>query len=219
MINRLNEDEMFDLTYRACVAAVGAGFPHLPIAAIIDPPHPWFDAAFARQIVLHLMIARFDIPKRRVDVDLRRSRDAIGRAMRVVDERLETPSSRRTTGRSRPTPKNCSLIPSVLRRPHRWPARRTPRLPARGLRSAACPSPTSSCPSACAASRTIMPWRSSRRSSSTGFSIRSRFAEPRMANAPTRSSPARTACGPSSFSPMAKASTPSSSAPTRTKRS
>ena len=37
------------------------------------------------------MIARFDIPKRRVDVDLRRSRDAIHRAMRVVDERLEAP--------------------------------------------------------------------------------------------------------------------------------
>lgn len=89
MINRHSEREMFDLTYRACVAAVGAGFPHLPLSAIIDPPHPWFDAAFARQIVLHLMIARFGIARRRVDVDLRRSREAIHRAMRVIDERLE----------------------------------------------------------------------------------------------------------------------------------
>lgn len=91
MVNQFNEREMLDLIYRACLVAVGAGFPHLPLSAIIDPPHPWFDAAFARQIVLHLMIARFDIPKRRVDVDLRRSREAIHRAMRVVDERLDSP--------------------------------------------------------------------------------------------------------------------------------
>lgn len=91
MVNRFNDDEMFDLTYRACVAAVGAGFPHLPLFAIIDPPHPWFDAAFARQIVLHLMIARFEIPKRRLCHEHGRSRESVRRAMAVVDERLDSP--------------------------------------------------------------------------------------------------------------------------------
>lgn len=71
--------------------AVRDGFPHLTAQAIIDPPHEWFDAALARQVVIHLMVRVFLIPKRRVVEHQERSREAINRALRTIDQRLQTP--------------------------------------------------------------------------------------------------------------------------------
>nr|WP_272212367.1 hypothetical protein [Marinicella sp. W31]MDC2878281.1 hypothetical protein [Marinicella sp. W31] len=77
--------------YHACVMAVHEGFPHLTIGEIIDPPHEMFDAALARQIALHIMIRRFNVPKRRVVEMQGRSREAVNRALRIIDDRCERP--------------------------------------------------------------------------------------------------------------------------------
>lgn len=72
----------------ACFAAVSEHFPHLSLRDVIAPPHQWFDAALARQIALHLMVRQFNLPKRRVVEMQQRSREAVNRALRTIDERL-----------------------------------------------------------------------------------------------------------------------------------
>jgi len=88
-MNRFSECELYDLTFRVCLASVKLAFPHIPLAVIIDPPHGHFEASFARQIAVHLIIARFGIPKRRAGEVVDRKRWSIGRAMEVVDRRLD----------------------------------------------------------------------------------------------------------------------------------
>jgi hypothetical protein len=91
MINVFDQKALYDAQLHACYAAVREGFPHLAIRDIVEPPHEWFDAALARQVVIHLMVTEFKWPKRRV-VELEdRSREAINRALRTIDRRLETP--------------------------------------------------------------------------------------------------------------------------------
>lgn len=84
-------DESHDVVFRACVAAVHEHFSHLPVAALIDPPEHWFDAALARQIVIHLMVSRIGVSKRGVVALQRRSREAINRGLMVIDWRLDSP--------------------------------------------------------------------------------------------------------------------------------
>ena len=74
--------------FKASVNGVQSGFNHLSTEDIAHPPHRWFDAALARQIAFHIMINRFDVPRRRLSIELERSREAVLRAMRTVDERL-----------------------------------------------------------------------------------------------------------------------------------
>ncbi|MEP2760967.1 MAG: hypothetical protein ABJP66_18065 [Hyphomicrobiales bacterium] len=90
-MNLHSSQDMFDAVYFACVSATRDGFPHLSVDAVIDPPHDWFDAALARQIVLHLMITEFNLPKRRVVAVQDRSREAVNRALHTINERLECP--------------------------------------------------------------------------------------------------------------------------------
>lgn len=91
-MNRYDQRQLHDMTFHACVAAVAKGFPHLSVEAILSPPHPWFDAALARQIAIHLMVHRFHIPKRRVALLQERSRESVSRGLRTIDERLLTPT-------------------------------------------------------------------------------------------------------------------------------
>ena len=70
---------------------VQSRFPHLSEVDIAAPPHQWFDAALARQIALHLLVEHFDVPKRAVAAELQRSREAVNRALRTVDDRLLLP--------------------------------------------------------------------------------------------------------------------------------
>lgn len=90
-LNRHSSTAMHDGIFHACVLAVRDGFPHLSAQAIIDPPHEWFDAALARQIVIHMMVKVFSIPKRRVVEHQDRSREAVNRALRTIDRRKEHP--------------------------------------------------------------------------------------------------------------------------------
>ncbi|RFB92055.1 hypothetical protein B5K08_16000 [Rhizobium leguminosarum bv. trifolii] len=90
MLNTFNQNALFEAHLHACFAAVREGFPHLAVRDIVDPPHQWFDAALARQIVMHLMIVELKWPKRRVVEVEDRSREAINRAVRTVNTRLES---------------------------------------------------------------------------------------------------------------------------------
>jgi hypothetical protein len=90
-LNPFDEREVHDLIFQASVAAVADGFPHLSVREIIEPPHDMFDAALARQIVIHLMVSQFGLPKRRVVEMQERSREAINRALATVDARLGEP--------------------------------------------------------------------------------------------------------------------------------
>ncbi|PWE52056.1 hypothetical protein DEM27_33105 [Metarhizobium album] len=94
MINLHSARSRHDGIYHACIMAVRDGFPHLTAQAIIDPPHEWFDAALARQIVIHIMVRAFGLPKRSVAQHQARSREAVNRGLRVVERRLETPRFR-----------------------------------------------------------------------------------------------------------------------------
>lgn len=89
MFNPNDSRQVYDATLHASLFAVREGFPHLSIRDIVDPPHEWFDAALARQIAMHLVIREFGWPKRRVVEVEDRSREAINRALRTVDRRLQ----------------------------------------------------------------------------------------------------------------------------------
>lgn len=91
-MNRHSERDVHDALFHACVLAVAEGFPHLAVRDIINPPQHMFDAALARQVVLHLMVARFGMPKRRVVEMQQRSREAINRGLAKVDCRLANPT-------------------------------------------------------------------------------------------------------------------------------
>lgn len=91
MLNVHSQAALHDAAFHASVLAVRGGFPHLAIRDIIDPPHEWFDAALARQVVIHLMVRVFLIPKRRVVETQERSREAVNRALRTIDARLQSP--------------------------------------------------------------------------------------------------------------------------------
>ena len=90
-INLHSAQERESALYHACVMAVREGFPYLTIGEIIDPPHEMFDAALARQIALHILIRRFNVPKRRVARMQERSRESVYRALRIIDDRCENP--------------------------------------------------------------------------------------------------------------------------------
>ena len=90
MLNVHSEAEMYQAALNACILAASEGFPHLTIAEIIRPPHRVFDAAMARQVVIHMMVTEMCWPKRRVAETEQRSREAVNRAIRTIDERLKS---------------------------------------------------------------------------------------------------------------------------------
>lgn len=90
-MNRFSEDDLYDLTFRVCVASVKQAFPHIPVANIIDPPRGQFDATLARQIALHVMVSRFGLVKKRAGALFARKRTAVNSALVVVDARIDEP--------------------------------------------------------------------------------------------------------------------------------
>lgn len=71
----------------AAVSAVREAMPHLSAEAIMVPPHAWFDAALARQMVVFVLAAEFDIPRRAVAAVSLMSREAICRGLRTIEAR------------------------------------------------------------------------------------------------------------------------------------
>lgn len=88
-MNKFDENDRLNLLFQSCVAATAEHFSHLPVASIVNPPHHWFDAALARQIVFHMMAGSFGVPRRRLSDNFERGREAISRGMSVIDNRLD----------------------------------------------------------------------------------------------------------------------------------
>lgn len=91
MLNAHSAQDRFDAIMAASIAAVSEHFSHLAVRDIIEPPHEWFDAMLARQVALHVVIAAFNVPKRRVVEMQGRSREAINRGLRTIDQRRFDP--------------------------------------------------------------------------------------------------------------------------------
>ncbi len=85
----INDNERVHRLFEASVKGVQSSFNHLSHDDIAYPPHRWFDAALARQIAIHIMVTRFDIPKRRLALELQRSRESVSRALSTVTDRLQ----------------------------------------------------------------------------------------------------------------------------------
>jgi hypothetical protein len=90
-LNPYSEEERLQAMLSACYAAAQSGFRHLALRHIINPPHEWFDAALARQIAIHILATRFDVPRRRIVEMQQRQRTSISFAIRAIDNRLEDP--------------------------------------------------------------------------------------------------------------------------------
>jgi hypothetical protein len=97
----VTEDEDLEAEIDAAVTAVAELLPHLDRADILHPPHAWFDAALARQMVVHVLVEEFGAPKRVVSAVSLMNREAIVRGLRVIDRRLQSPAFARTMARIR----------------------------------------------------------------------------------------------------------------------
>ncbi|WP_273760449.1 hypothetical protein [Bartonella sp. ML70XJBT.G] len=104
IFNPYSEAERLHIMVTCSFKAVSGGFRHLPIRYIIDPPHGLFDAALARQIVIHILHYQFEVPRRRLVAMQERERTAVARSLRTINLRLEEPvfarAYRRWAGRA-----------------------------------------------------------------------------------------------------------------------
>ncbi|WP_375684498.1 MULTISPECIES: hypothetical protein [unclassified Bartonella] len=104
IVNPYSEVERLQVMLSCSLKAVSSGFKHLPIRYIIDPPHGLFDAALARQIVIHILHYQFEVPRRRIVAIQARQRTSISLSMQVINRRLEEPvfakAYRRWAGRA-----------------------------------------------------------------------------------------------------------------------
>ncbi|PIT67876.1 hypothetical protein [Bartonella tribocorum] len=104
IVNSYSEAERLQVMLSCSLKAVSSGFKHLPIRYIIDPPHGLFDAALARQIVIHILHYQFEVPRRRIVAMQVRQQTAIFLALQVINRRLEEPvfakAYRRWAGRA-----------------------------------------------------------------------------------------------------------------------
>ncbi|WP_375689238.1 hypothetical protein [Bartonella sp. AP57NXGY] len=104
ILNPYSEVERLEAMLACSFKAVSGGFKHLPIRYIIDPPHGLFDAALARQIVIHILHYQFEVPRRRIVAIQARQRTSISLSMQVINRRLEEPvfakAYRRWAGRA-----------------------------------------------------------------------------------------------------------------------
>jgi hypothetical protein len=91
MINPYSEQQRIEAIVAASYAAVAESFPHLAVHHIIVPPHTWFDAALARQIVVHILNVEFRIPRRRICTLMGRQRTSISFACQRIRERRRDP--------------------------------------------------------------------------------------------------------------------------------
>lgn len=91
IFNPYLEVERLETMLSCCIKAVSGGFKHLPIRYIIDPPHGLFDAALARQIVIHILHYQFEVPRRRIVAIQARQRTSISLSLQVINRRLMEP--------------------------------------------------------------------------------------------------------------------------------
>ncbi|UNF36526.1 hypothetical protein [Bartonella krasnovii] len=104
IVNPYSEVERLQIMLSCSFKAVSGGFRHVPIRYIIDPPHGLFDAALARQIVIHILHYQFEVPRRRIVAIQERQRTSISLSLQVINRRLMEPvfarAYRRWAGRA-----------------------------------------------------------------------------------------------------------------------
>lgn len=88
-MNPYSEEERLQTMLACCFRGAQFGFRHLALRDIIDPPHEWFDAALARQIAIHILAVKFDVPRRRIVKMQARQRTSISFALTAVERRLQ----------------------------------------------------------------------------------------------------------------------------------
>ncbi|MDM9647714.1 hypothetical protein [Rhizobium sp. S163] len=98
MVNPSSEDDRQKAMLAATYGAVRHHFSHLAVRDIISPPNGWFDALLARQIVVHIMVVDFDVPKRRLAILQMRDRTQLIVAVRAINARLEDAAFKRAYG-------------------------------------------------------------------------------------------------------------------------
>ncbi|EJF78825.1 Uncharacterised protein [Candidatus Bartonella washoeensis] len=91
IVNPYSEVERLQVMLSCSLKAVSGGFKHLPIRYIIDPPRGLFDAALARQIVIHILHYQFEVPRRRIVAIQARQRTSISLSLQVINRRLMEP--------------------------------------------------------------------------------------------------------------------------------
>lgn len=82
-------DHDLALRIEAGLAGVQPMFPALSRETILDPPHQWFDAALARQVLTYLLQTALKIPRRQIAAVSLMSREALVRGGRVVAARQQ----------------------------------------------------------------------------------------------------------------------------------
>ncbi|WP_455466614.1 hypothetical protein [Bartonella sp. B39] len=104
IVNPYSEVERLQVMLSCSLKVVSGGFKHITIRYIIDPPHGLFDAALARQIVIHILHYQFEVPRRRIVAIQARQRTSISLSLQVINRRLEEPvfakAYRRWAGRA-----------------------------------------------------------------------------------------------------------------------
>lgn len=88
MAHFVDSEARYQTVFKACLKAVRCGFPHLSEKHICEPPHAWFDAYLARQVLFHLMAQEFYVPRRRITIEFGIRRQMVRNAVNVIDERL-----------------------------------------------------------------------------------------------------------------------------------
>lgn len=87
-------DENLAMLIRAAGSATRSAFPHLDYVDILQPPHTWFDAALARQVMVTVLNRRLFVNRRVLSAVSLMSRETIHRAIRTVDDRSSRPGFR-----------------------------------------------------------------------------------------------------------------------------
>ncbi|WP_254493048.1 hypothetical protein [Bartonella sp. B1099] len=88
IVNPYSEVERLQIMLSCSLKAVSGGFRHLPIRYIIDPPRHLFDAMLARQIAIHILHYKFEVPRRRIVAIQERQRTSISLSLQVINRRL-----------------------------------------------------------------------------------------------------------------------------------
>lgn len=87
--NYFNSDYVVARVAEITYAGVAKMLPWLSVNQIANPPRQLMDAKFARQLAIHIMSTRLDIPQRQVTRLQGRQRTSIHFALQSIDERLE----------------------------------------------------------------------------------------------------------------------------------
>lgn len=89
--NPYSAEERLQAMISAAFRATRAHFSHLPLRYLIDPPHDLPDARLARQVAIHVLRIRFEVPRSRLATTMGRGRVALRQAVLAIENRCQEP--------------------------------------------------------------------------------------------------------------------------------